>query len=91
MTHRENTEWLKKGGNETGELKVQDEIHIEIKKVRTHIRKIPNWKSPRPDGLQGYWVKTLSNLHNSIAFNWIDVSKKISCLNGWLQEKIFFV
>ena len=53
--------------NELGELTVQDDIHIEIKKVRKQIRKMPNWKSPGPDGVQGYWVKNLSNLHNSIA------------------------
>ena len=26
-----------------------------------------SWKSPRPDGVQGYWIKNLNNLHNSIA------------------------
>ena len=25
------------------------------------------WKSPGPGGVQGYWIKNLSNLHNSIA------------------------
>ena len=28
---------------------------------------MPNWKSPGPDGVHGYWIKNLSNLHNSIA------------------------
>ena len=42
-------------------------IHIEIKKVRKQIRKILKWKSPGPGGVQGYWIKNLSNLHNSIA------------------------
>ena len=67
MTQRENTDWLRKVENELGELTVQDDIHIEIKKVRKQIRKMPNWKSPGPDGVQGYWVKNMSNLHNSIA------------------------
>ena len=67
MVHRENTDWLRKAENELGELTVQDDIHIEIKKVRKQIRKMPNWESPGPDGVQGYWIKNLSNLHNSIA------------------------
>ena len=53
--------------SELEELTVQDNIHIETKKVRKQIRKMPNWKSPGPDGVQGYWIKNLGNLHNSIA------------------------
>ena len=67
MTQRENTDWLRKVENELGELTIQDDIHIEIKKVRKQIRKRLNWKSSGPDGVQGYWIKSLSNLHNSIA------------------------
>ena len=66
-THRENADQLRKVENELGELTVQDDTHIESKKVRKEIRKMPNWKSPGPDGVQGYWIKNLSNLHNSIA------------------------
>ena len=44
MTHRENTDWLRRVENKLGELTVQDDIHIEIKKVRRQIRKISNWK-----------------------------------------------
>ena len=67
VTHRENTDWLRKVENELKELTLQDDINIEIKKVRKQIRKMPNWKSPGPDAVQGYWFKNLSNLHNSIA------------------------
>ena len=42
-------------------------IYIEIKKVRKQIREMLKWKSPGPGGVQGYWIKNLSNLHNSIA------------------------
>ena len=42
VTHRESTDWLRKVENELGELTVQDDIHIEIKKVRKQIRKMPN-------------------------------------------------
>ena len=67
VTHRENTDWLKKVENELGELTVQDDIHSEIKEARKQIRKMPNWKSSGSDGVQKYWIKNLSNLHNSIA------------------------
>ena len=76
MTHRGSTDWLRRVENELGELTLKDDIYIEIKKVRKQIRKMPNWKSPGPDGVQGYWIKNLSNLHNSIALQ----------LNRCLQE-----
>ena len=66
MTQRENTDWLRKVENELGELTTLDDIRIEIKKVRKQIRKMPNWKSSGPDGVQGHWINNLSNLHKSI-------------------------
>ena len=50
-----------------------------------------NWKSPGPNGVQGYWIKHLSNLHSSIALQLEDASKRINYLNGWLLEKLYFV
>ena len=73
VTHRENTDWLRKVENELGELTVQDDIHIEIK----------NWKSPGPDGVQGYWIKNLSNLHNSIALQ-LDRCLQENNLRKWM-------
>ena len=52
VTHRENTDWLRKAENELGELTVQDSIHIEIEKVRKQIRKMSHCKSPGPGGVQ---------------------------------------
>ena len=46
VTHKENTDWLREVENELGELTVQDDLNIEIKKVRKQIRKMQNWKSP---------------------------------------------
>ena len=37
---------------------------------------MPNWKSPGSDGVQGYWIRNLSNLHNSTALQ----------LDRYLQE-----
>ena len=54
VAHRETTDWLRRVENELGELTIQDDIQTEIKKVRKQIRKMPNWKSPGRDGVQGY-------------------------------------
>ena len=67
VKHKENPEWLKIVEEELVGLGVQEDIHIEIEKLKKQIRKIPKWKSPGPDGVQGYWIKNLTNLHGRIA------------------------
>jgi len=29
--------------------------------------KLTNWKSPGPDGVQGFWIKTIKALHSRMA------------------------
>ena len=67
VKHKENPEWLRNVEEEFTGLGVQDNIHIEVTKLKKQVRKMPNWKSPGPDGIQGHWIKNLSNLHGNIA------------------------
>ena len=46
--------------------KGQDKIDITKDKMRRVIRKMPNWKSPGPDNVQGYWLKSLTSLHEKL-------------------------
>ena len=92
VKHEENLEWLRNVEDELTELGVQDNIHIEVTKLKTQVRKMPNWKSPGPDGVQGYWIKNLSNLHGNIALqldrclqennvpSWMVTGKTILCV-----------
>ena len=91
---------MRKVENELGELTVQDYIHIEIKKVKKQIRKIPNCKSLGSDGVQRYWIKSLSNLHNNIALQlrrllqennfpkWMVTGKTLLCIKKFKKETL---
>ena len=35
--------------------------------IKEQVKKIPNWKSPGSDGVQGYWLKKLTALNKQIA------------------------
>ena len=35
--------------------------------IKEQVKKIPNWKIPGPDGVQGYWLKKLAALHELLA------------------------
>ena len=45
----------------------QQDITITLEMVTERVRKMPNWKGPGPDGVQGYWLKKLTSLHDGIA------------------------
>ena len=67
--HNHEAEWLKDLKNELeNEEHLQDSVVISVEKVRKQCRKMPNWKAPAKDGVQGYWIKNLSNLHELLLF-----------------------
>ena len=48
---------------ELGSVPVMSEWTIDIESFSTAVKKIRNWKSPRLDCVQGFWVKYFSSLH----------------------------
>ena len=66
VQHNKDAEWLKELKDECGETR-QDDIVIDFAMVTAQAKKIPNWKAPGPDGVQGYWIKKLTSLHDRIA------------------------
>ena len=63
MEHNDNAEWLHVIETELGRINKQNDMKITVQDVRKQTGKIPNWKAAGPDGVQGYWVKNLSSLH----------------------------
>ena len=48
---------------------------------------MPNWKGPGKDGLQGYWIKNLSNLHGRIAVQMNKILMGDDSLPAWRTLK----
>ena len=64
ISHREDDEWLKKMKVESTSINVQqEEVRITKTQAEKQCRKIPNWKAPGPDGVQGYWLKKITSCH----------------------------
>ena len=66
--HNREAKWLKDLKRE----RVNDErspegVSISVEKIRKQCRKIPNWKAPGRGGVQGYWIKNLSSLHERVS------------------------
>ena len=66
--HNREAERLKDIKNELRNGKhLQERVVISAEKVTKQCRKMPYWKAAGKDGIQGYWIKNLSNLHERIA------------------------
>jgi hypothetical protein len=47
---------------------------------------MPNWKSPGKDGVQGYWIKNLTNLHERISHQLNKILMGTDTLPEWLTH-----
>ena len=51
-------------------------------------RKIPNWKAPGRDAVQGYWIKKLSSLHERIASQLNEIISGANMLPEWMGRTV---
>ena len=65
--HNWEAEWLKDLKRERLDKRPQERVSISVEKIRKKCRKIPNWKAPGRDGVQGYWIKNLSSLDERVS------------------------
>ena len=66
--HNREEEWLKDLKRKSvNDKRSQERVSISVEKIRKQCRKILNWKAPGRDGVQGYWIKNLSSLHERVS------------------------
>ena len=66
VEHRRDAGWLNDLKGKT-QVEQQDDLTIDIDKLRAILRKIPNWKAPGSDNEQGFWLKSMKKLHERMA------------------------
>ena len=47
-------------------VKKQEKIDITTGGLKKIVGGMPNWKSPGPDLVQGFWLKNFSSLHERV-------------------------
>ena len=60
--HNESAEWINDIKEQLSSQK-QDDVVITADKITKTLSKMPNWKSPGPDFVQGFWLKDFTSLH----------------------------
>ena len=58
-SHNKNVEWLKELRAERNEIK-QGKIQITTEMITQQTKKIPNWTCPGLEGVQGYWLASIT-------------------------------
>ena len=62
IKHNESAEWINDIKEQLSSQK-QDDVVITADKITKTLSKMPNWKSPGPDFVQGFWLKNFTSLH----------------------------
>ena len=68
--HRKDAEWLKNFKRDFEYKEEQEEIEISPVKIKKILlRKMPNWKVPGPDFVQGFWLKNFRSIQEGLRRN----------------------
>ena len=59
---------------------------MTMEMMKGKVRNLPNWKAPGPDGVQGYWLKNLTTLHDRIVKQVNDMINKSKHIPAWLTK-----
>ena len=76
--------WLQDLESEVN-VKKQEQIDITTGSLKKILGKMPNWKSPGPDLLQGFWLKNFSSLHERVR---LQLKECLDCgfIPSWLTR-----
>ena len=85
VDHNIDAEWLETLREEKRDIQ-QDHLVITEDHVKRQVKKMPNWKSPGPDGVQGYWLKKLSAFHSCIATQLNDMLNNGVEIPKWMTK-----
>ena len=63
--HKKDAKWLQDLQSEVN-VEKQEKININTGISKKNLGRMPNWKSPGPDLVQGLWLKNFSSLHERV-------------------------
>ena len=68
--HQKDAEWLENIKRDFEYKEVQKKVEITPEKIKKILRKMPNWKAPGPDFVQGFWLKGFKSIQERLKRNW---------------------
>ena len=84
--HNKEADWLSDLKEETVKLEQQNVV-INEDKVKKQCSKIPTWKAPGHDGVQGFWIKRLDKMHGRIATQLNEILERTKEIPSWMTYR----
>ena len=86
--HTIHAECLKELQSEFNVTKKQEKVDITKEILNKILSRMPNWKSPGPDIVQGFWLKNFSSLYGRVRRQ-LKVCLGSGVLPSWLTKGRF--
>ena len=82
--HKKEAKWLQDLRSEVN-AKKQEKIDITTGSLKKILGRMPNWKSPGPDLVQGFWFNNFSSLHEKVT---LQLKECLDCgfVPSWLTR-----
>ena len=77
--HKKDAKWLQDLRREVN-VKKQEKIDITTGILKKILGRMPNWKSPGPDLVQGFWLKSFSSLYERVRLQLKECLKLVSAI-----------
>mgnify|MGYP001794065188 FL=1 len=74
--HNRQAGWIKETKMEMRSVNQQEDMEISAVSLKKVLGKLAPWKAAGPDGVQGYWVKNFSSLHDRLVTQLSDVVRQ---------------
>ena len=65
VDHNRNAKWQKDWQSKVNATK--QKVNITKESLKKILDRMPNWKSPGPDLVQGFWLKNFNSLHGKVS------------------------
>ena len=65
--YNDQANWLNDIEKNLGKIRKQEILTVTETMIEKQIKKIPNWKVPAPDGVHGYWFKSIKTVRPVLA------------------------
>ena len=59
------------------DLEERPKAKIHLDSLRATLKKVPNWKTPGHDGIQGYWLKKFTSIYERLTIEMLTRNRHI--------------
>ena len=67
--HNDKAQWIENIREKVQNTDQQDNITISLEYTKKQVNRLPNWRAPGPDGINGFWIKNCTALHDKISIH----------------------